>query len=146
MALTAKQLLAASDRATKTLPIPAWGGDVVIGTISKALARAIIRECVNDKGEPDYEMRERRYLQACLVEPQITQAQADADARVAQARAQAEATRMAGEAEASAIRAKGEALSAYPELIALTTAEAWNGMLPTTMVPDATVPFIELRR
>lgn len=77
MALTAKQLLAASDRATKTLPIPAWGGDVVIGTISKALARAIVRECVDDKGEPDYEMRERRYLQACLVEPQITQAQAD---------------------------------------------------------------------
>ena len=86
---------------------------------------------------------EQQRIQAQIV---VTQAQADADARVAQARAQAEATRMAGEAEASAIRAKGEALSAYPELIALTTAEAWNGMLPTTMVPDATVPFIELRR
>ena len=84
---------------------------------------------------------EQQRIQAQIV---VTQAQGDADARVAQATAQAEATRLAGDAEASAIRAKGEALRDNPELIALTTAENWNGVLPTTMVPGSTVPFLNM--
>jgi hypothetical protein len=75
--LTTQQLLAATDRATKTLHIEAWGGDVRIGTISKAQQQAILREGVVD-GKPDWEQRERRYLQACMVEPPLTQDQADA--------------------------------------------------------------------
>src|SRR5690554_3154936 len=84
---------------------------------------------------------EQQIIQAQIV---VTQAQGDADARVAQAKAQAEATRLAGDAEASAIRAKGEALREAPELIALTTAENWDGVLPTTMLPGGTVPFLGL--
>lgn len=74
----------------------------------------------------------------------VTQAQAAADARLAEARAQAEATRLAGEAEADAIRARGEALRDNPTLIALVTAENWDGVLPTTMVPGGTIPFLDL--
>lgn len=74
----------------------------------------------------------------------VTQAQASADARLAEARAQAEATRMAGEAEADAIRARGDALRDNPMLIALVTAENWNGVLPTTMLPGGTIPFLDL--
>lgn len=74
----------------------------------------------------------------------VTQAQATADAVVAAATAQAEATRLAGEAEADAIRAKGDALRQNPELVQLVTAEAWNGSLPTTMLPNGTVPFIDV--
>ncbi len=74
----------------------------------------------------------------------VTQAQAEADARLAQAEAQAQATRLAGEAEADAIRARGAALRDNPELVRLVTAEAWDGRLPYTMVPDATLPFIEI--
>lgn len=74
----------------------------------------------------------------------VTQAEGAAEARIAEARAQAEATILAGEAEAQAIRAKGEALRDSPELIALVTAEAWNGQLPTTMPPGGTVPFINV--
>lgn len=72
----------------------------------------------------------------------VTQAQAQADAVVAAAKAQADATRLAGEAEADAIRAKGDALRQNPELIGLVTAESWDGKLPSTMLPNASVPFI----
>lgn len=84
---------------------------------------------------------EQQRIQAQIV---VTQAQGDADARVAQARAQAEATILAGDAEASAIRVRGEALRDNPDLIALVTAEAWDGVLPTTMLPGGTIPFIDL--
>jgi regulator of protease activity HflC (stomatin/prohibitin superfamily) len=84
---------------------------------------------------------EQELIQAQIV---VTQAQARADARVAEATAQAEATRLAGDAEASAIRARGEALRENPEVVALVTAENWDGVLPTTMLPGGTVPFISV--
>lgn len=84
---------------------------------------------------------EQQVIQAQIV---VTQAQGAADARVAEAKAQAEATILAGDAEASAIRAKGEALRDNPELISLVTAENWDGVLPTTMLPGGTVPFISV--
>lgn len=82
---------------------------------------------------------EQQRIQAQIV---VTQAQGAADARVAEAKAQAEATRLAGDAEASAIRAKGEALRDNPLLVSLITAEAWDGVLPSTMLPGSTLPFI----
>lgn len=84
---------------------------------------------------------EQEMIQAQIV---VTQAQGRADARVAEATAQAEATRLAGDAEASAIRARGDALRENPEVIALVTAENWDGILPTTMLPGGTVPFISV--
>lgn len=74
----------------------------------------------------------------------VIQAQAQADAKLAQAKASAEATRIQGEAEAAAIRAKAEALKDNAGLIALTQAEKWNGQLPSTMLPDSTVPFMSM--
>jgi hypothetical protein len=35
-------------------------------------------------------------------------------------------------------------LASNSNLIALTQAERWNGQLPTTMVPGATVPFLNV--
>ena len=75
----------------------------------------------------------------------VTEAQAEADSKVAKAKANAEATRLAGEAEAAAIRAKGDALRENPELISLIQAERWNGILPTTMLPNSTVPFLNVQ-
>lgn len=75
----------------------------------------------------------------------VTQAKAQADSALAQAQAQAEAIRVRGVAEADAIKARGEALRQNAELISLTQAEKWNGVLPTTMVPGASVPFLNLR-
>ncbi|MDB5968231.1 MAG: hflC 2 [Hydrocarboniphaga sp.] len=75
----------------------------------------------------------------------VTQAKARAESALAEATAKAEGTRITGEAEASAIRAKGEALRQNAALVELTAAERWNGVLPTTMVPGGTVPYINLK-
>lgn len=85
---------------------------------------------------------ERERVQA---EIKVIQAQAEADARVAQATAEAEAIRLQGNAEAEAIRARGAALRDNPSLIQLVQAERWNGTLPTTMVPNSTVPFLNMQ-
>lgn len=86
---------------------------------------------------------EREEVQARI---RVIQAQAEADARIAQATAEAEAIRMRGDAEALAINARGEALRKNPELVQLVLAETWNGVLPTTMVPGSTVPFLSMDR
>ena len=85
---------------------------------------------------------EREKVQADIA---VIQAQAQADARVAQATAEAEAITLTGNAEASAIRARGEALRDNPSLVSLVQAERWDGKLPTTMIPDATVPFMNMK-
>jgi hypothetical protein len=40
--------------------------------------------------------------------------------------------------------ARGRALRDNPMLIDLVQAERWNGALPTTMIPDSTVPFMNM--
>jgi regulator of protease activity HflC (stomatin/prohibitin superfamily) len=96
------------------------------------------------KAEVEVKTREQM-LATEQVEAQIvvTRAQAEADSRVAQAKADAEATRLRGDAEADAIKAKTLALSSNPALIELTKAERWDGKLPTTMLPNGTLPFID---
>jgi regulator of protease activity HflC (stomatin/prohibitin superfamily) len=84
---------------------------------------------------------ERERVQA---EIRVIQANAEAEARVAQATAEAEAITLTGEAEASAIRARGAALRDNPSLVELVQAERWNGILPTTMIPGQTVPFLNV--
>jgi regulator of protease activity HflC (stomatin/prohibitin superfamily) len=74
----------------------------------------------------------------------VTQATGRANSVRAEAQAQADATTLRGNAEASAIKAKGEALAANPNLVALIQAERWNGVLPTTLVPGSTVPFLNV--
>lgn len=73
-----------------------------------------------------------------------TEAQAVADAQIIKAKADAEQVRLQGEAEAAAIRAKGEALKENQQLVQLTAAERWNGVLPQTMLPNSSVPFIQM--
>ena len=76
----------------------------------------------------------------------LTQAQGQANSALARARADAEATRLKGEAEAQAIEARAKALAQNVNLVELTKAERWNGVLPTTMIPNSTVPFIGTSR
>ena len=97
---------------------------------------------------------EREKVQAQIT---VTQATAKANAVRAEALAQSEATRLngearasnikiTGEAEAAAIKARAEALGSNPSIIALTQAERWNGVLPTTMVPGSAVPFVTINK
>lgn len=75
--------------------------------------------------------------------------QQEADAKAyelkAQADAQAHAIRVRGEAEAEAIKLRSDALANNPALIELTKAEKWDGVLPGTMVPGSTVPFLNVK-
>ncbi len=81
-----------------------------------------------------------------VVEADITiiRAQAVATSQLAQATAEAEAIRLKGNAEAEAIKARAAALAKNPELVELTKAERWDGVLPTSMIPGSVIPFLEL--
>ncbi|MNE59598.1 hypothetical protein D3C80_1547040 [compost metagenome] len=85
---------------------------------------------------------EREKVQAEIT---VTQANASADSVRAKANADAEAIRIMGDAEATSIKARGDALRENPGLVALTQAEKWNGQLPTTMLPDGSVPMLQLQ-
>lgn len=76
----------------------------------------------------------------------VTKARGEADSNLARARADAESTRIKGEAEGDAIRARAQALAQNVNLIELTKAERWNGVLPTTMIPNSTIPFLNTNR
>lgn len=74
----------------------------------------------------------------------ITNADAAAyEVRVA-ADAEAHRTDIVGAAEAGAIKKRGDALKDNPGLVSLTAAERWNGILPTTMVPNGATPFVSV--
>jgi regulator of protease activity HflC (stomatin/prohibitin superfamily) len=74
----------------------------------------------------------------------VKQAAAEAEAKKLQADADAYATQAAGRATAEAIRERGAALRDNPDLVSLVAAEKWNGVLPSSMIPGSTVPFINL--
>lgn len=75
----------------------------------------------------------------------VTQAKARADSALAEAQANAESIRLRGNAEADAIRVRADALKQNGNLVALTTAEKWNGVLPTTMLPNGAIPMLNLK-
>jgi len=91
--------------------------------------------------------RARQEYEKAKVEYGKQVAEADAQAKATRTRAEAEAyqTTVKGNAEASAIAARGKALRDNPQLVDLITAEKWNGVLPTTMVPGSAVPFMGVK-
>lgn len=71
-------------------------------------------------------------------------ADAQAYSVTAAATAEANAIRLRGEAEADAIRARSQALAENPSYAELVRAERWDGVLPGTMVPGSTIPFLNV--
>lgn len=47
--------------------------------------------------------------------------------------------------KAEALTIEGQAIQANPTVVQLRALEKWNGILPTTMIPGATVPFIGVK-
>jgi regulator of protease activity HflC (stomatin/prohibitin superfamily) len=74
----------------------------------------------------------------------------DADASAYEVKAAADAKahqiEVQGKAEAGAIQARGDALRNNPSLPTLVAAEKWNGILPTTMLPGNSVPFVNVTK
>jgi regulator of protease activity HflC (stomatin/prohibitin superfamily) len=92
---------------------------------------------------------EREKVQAQITVTQANavraEAQAAADALRLNGEARATNIRITGEAEAAAIEARAKALGTNPKIVALVPAERWNGVLPTTMVPGSSVPFVSVK-
>jgi regulator of protease activity HflC (stomatin/prohibitin superfamily) len=78
-------------------------------------------------------------------EQEISQSKAEADKKIEEARGDAQSTLLIATAEAQAISIKGKAISDNPLVIQLNAIEKWNGELPTTMVPGAAVPFVNIK-
>ncbi len=89
--------------------------------------------------------RQQKETATINAEIQVVKARAEADARREQYTAEADGIRLRGEAEAMAIRARAQALAINPAIVQLNAVDKWNGVLPTTMVPGASVPFIGVK-
>nr|WP_302473464.1 prohibitin family protein [Achromobacter ruhlandii] len=89
--------------------------------------------------------RQQKETAMINAEIQVVKAKAEADARRQQFTAEADGIRMRGEAEAASIRAKAEALAANTNLVSLNAVEKWDGVLPSTQVPGAALPFIGIK-
>ncbi len=81
------------------------------------------------------------------IDADITKTRADAAAyeREKMANAEAASIRAKGLAEAEAINAKGKALRDNPALVDLTYAEKWNGITPTTVVPNSSITGLNIK-
>lgn len=85
---------------------------------------------------------EKEIVSAKIVE---TQANAQANAQFALAQAEAKAIEAKGRAEAQSMEAKAKVLRENPGLVEYQKVVQWNGILPTTMVPGSTVPFVNIK-
>ncbi len=84
---------------------------------------------------------ERERVEAKIV---VTKAQAQADAQIKAAEAEAKSIALKSQAEAESIKQKGKALRDNPEITTLIQAEKWDGVLPKTMLPNTSVPMLDI--
>jgi regulator of protease activity HflC (stomatin/prohibitin superfamily) len=117
--------------------------------VMKAVTGPVVVESVQIENIDFSDAYEESIEQRMLAEVEVQRIQQNAERErvqaeivVIQAAAEADAIRARGQAEADAINARGEALGNNPELVSLIAAEKWNGVLPTTMLPGSTVPFV----
>ena len=104
-------------------------------------------QTIEDRMKAEVEVeRYKQNLERERIEAQIaaTRAQGQADAQIKAAEAEAKAIELRSKAEADSINTKGEALRKNPEIIRLIQTERWNGILPQTMLPNSTVPMLNL--
>lgn len=84
------------------------------------------------------------------IEAKVTAEQSALQAKnlLEQKKYEAEQTVVTAKAEAEAIRIKAQAITQQggDNYVQLKFAEKWNGVLPTQMIPGATVPFINLTK
>ena len=95
--------------------------------------------------EQSIEQRMLAEVEVQKVQQNAQREKVQAEILVIQAKAEADAKKLQGDAEAHSINARGRALAQNPALVELIQAEKWNGVLPTTMVPGQTVPFINVK-
>ncbi|MBS1225523.1 MAG: hypothetical protein H6R24_2201 [Proteobacteria bacterium] len=62
------------------------------------------------------------------------QAEGHKRAAILRAQGEAEVVRLLGEAQAASLRARGEAVTVHPQVVELTKADRWNGVMPLTVL------------
>ena len=142
--------------------------DVVKATTAKFNAEALItkRHEVKEKIETDLKDKlEKSYINVSSVsivhfdfsqsfnsaiEAKVTAEQRALEAKnkLEQVKFEAEQRVSAATAEAEAIRIQAQAITQQggKEYVNLKAVEKWNGVLPTQMIPNATLPFINLSK
>lgn len=104
----------------------------------KAVEAAVQSRALVTKAEQDLAR------QKIAAEQTVIDAKAKADADIEHARGQAESKRLTSIAEAEAVQRVGDALAKNPALVSKITAEKWDGHLPSTMIPGASLPFVNV--
>jgi len=99
----------------------------------------------SDAYEQSVEQRMLAQVEIQKREQNLRTTEVEAQIAKTKAEGEAEAIRLRGEAEASAIRARADALRANTDLVQLQAVEKWDGKLPTTMVPNSAMPFINVQ-
>lgn len=128
----------------------------VFEAIRKAITGPVVVDSVqiedivfSNQYETAVEMRMQAIVKQQQAEADKQKRIIDADASAYEVKAAADAKahqiEVQGKAEAGAIQARGDALRNNPALPTLVAAEKWNGVLPTTMMPGNTVPFINVK-
>ena len=82
--------------------------------------------------------------QAQQVENEVRTAKAEAEKKVAEAEGSARSILVVAEAQAKSNKVLSESLT--PEFIRYQSLQKWNGVLPTTMLPGSSVPFVEIKQ
>lgn len=98
---------------------------------------SLVDEAFSDAYEKAIEQKQIAQQDAERATNELKKVQIEADQRVAQAKAEAEAIKI----QAEAITQQGG--QSYVDLQAI---QKWNGVLPSQMIPGATLPFINLTK
>lgn len=99
----------------------------------------------SDAYEQAIEDRMKAEVEVKKIEQNARRAKVDAEIVVTRAKAEADSVKLQADAEAHAINVRGQALRDNPDLVKLTIAEKWDGKLPTSMIPNSSVPFLPLK-
>lgn len=81
--------------------------------------------------------------QAQQVENEIRTAKAEAEKKIAEAEGQGKSILIVAQSQADANNLLAKSLT--PELVQYQALKVWNGILPTTMLPNGTVPFVSVK-
>lgn len=97
------------------------------------------------RAEVDVETK-RQVLEKERIDAEIVKVQAEAKAKAEFIRAEAEAKAIleTGRASAKVIEERANALGKNPSIIQLMAVERWQGYLPTAMLPNSSLPFLNI--
>lgn len=98
----------------------------------------------SDSYDKAVESRMKAEVEVQQANQTLLQEKIKADIARTQAQGKADAALTAATSEAKAIRLKGEALRDNPEVVKLTIAQGWDGVLPQVMLPSGATPMINM--